>query len=120
MTLSIAKIAAIALNAAQGAITGAAHAATLTRKTVGAYDAENDFYSTTTETWTGRAVFQSIGPDRGGFPAYVVGPTDELILLEGFTSAMVNDKVTVGTRTLTITAVRDISGAGSLFNVFAR
>ena len=120
MTLTVAQIAAKALNAAQGAISDAVPVATLTRTTNGAYDADNDVYSTTAESWTGRAVFQSIGPDNGGFPGYVVGPTDNLIMLEGFTSVLVNDTLTIGARTLTVMAVRDLAGAGTLWSVMAR
>ena len=121
MTLTIAQIAAKALNAAQGAVSDAVPVATLTRAVNGVYDADYDFYTPLPPlVVTGRAVFQSIGPDNGGFPGYVVGPTDNLILLEGFTSVLVNDTLTIGARTLTVMAVRDLAGAGSLFNVMAR
>lgn len=120
MTLTIAQTAARALNAAQGAISDAIPAATLTRATVYAYDADNDTQATFGQVWTGRSVFQSVAPPADMFPAYVVGPGDEFIMLEGFASVIKNDVLTVGARTLTIMAVRDIMGAGRLFNVMAR
>lgn len=120
MSLTIARIAAMALNGAQGAISDAVPVATLTRTTQGAYDAANGLHLTTDTVTTGRAVFQGVAPAKDMFPAYVVGPGDELILLEGFTSALENDVLTIGARTLTIMAVRDIGGAGSVFNVMAR
>lgn len=117
---TIAAIASEALDAVALDITDAVPPATLTRTTQGAYDAANGLYLTTTATQTGRAVFCDISAEADKFPGYVVGPADEVLLLEGFTGVAKNDVVTIGARGMTIAAVQDIGGAGSLYMVVAR
>ena len=117
---TIAQIAAEALDGVSLDITDAVPAATLTRTTNGAYDADNDVYSTTAETWTGRAVFCDMTAAGDIFPAYVVGPSDELLFLEGFTSVLKNDVLTIGARDFTVMEVQDIGGAGSIFYAVAQ
>jgi len=117
---TIAAIAAKAMTAVAAKITDAVADATLVRDVQGDYDTAAGEYALTTVTQTGRAVFQSITPADDMFPGYVVGPTDQLILLEGFTSAIENDRLTIGGVTRTVRAVQDIGGAGVLFNVVAR
>lgn len=117
---TVADIAARAFNAVSAAITDAIPAATITRTVQGLYDPEQDVYDTTTETQTGRAVISDERPKQDAFPAFVIGPQDELILLEGFTSVRENDVLTIGGVDRTVMAVQDIVGAGVLFNVVAR
>lgn len=118
--MNIAQIAAKAFTAAQGAISDAVVAATVTRETLGAYDAATGAYSKTTTSQTGRAVIQGVAAMRDVFPDFVAGPADEAILLEGFTAVAENDKVVIGSTTRLVVAVQDIGGAGTLFNVIAR
>lgn len=117
---TIAAIAAEALDAVALDITDAVHTATLTRTLPGAYDAVNGAYIAATETDTGRAVFCNVDAVPDLFPAYAVGPSDQLMMLEGFTSVAENDALTIGTDTRTVRAVQDIGGAGSLFYAVAR
>jgi hypothetical protein len=50
----------------------------------------------------------------------VVGPTDQLLFLEGFTSVLENDVVTINGTERTVRAVQDIGGAGVAFYAVAR
>lgn len=120
MALTVAQIAAKAMDAVAAKITDAIHAATLVRTTQGAYNATTGAYATTTATQTGRAVVDTVRPAQDVFPDYVAGPGDELILLEGFTSAKENDALTFAGRTRTVRQVQDIAAAGTLFYVVAR
>ena len=118
--MKVADIAAMALNAVSPVITDAVHSATVTRTYNGAYDVTNGVYQTITVAQTGRVVFSSTSPGRDMFPGYVVGPSDEVLMLEGFTDIAENDVIMAAGRTLTIMAAQDIGGAGTLFNVAAR
>jgi len=121
MALTVAQIAAMAFNGVSGAIPDAIHPATLTRTVHGAvYDPVTGSYPTTTETQTGRVVVDTVKPVQDVFPAYVAGPGDELILLEGFTSARENETLIFAGRTRVIRQVQDIVSAGSLFYCVAR
>lgn len=120
MSLSIATIAAMAINGVAGAIPDAVPVATLTRAVLGAYDAATGAYARTLTEWTGRAVFQTVSPSRmAQFPGYVAGATDVLLMLEGFRSVAENDTVTIGGVVRTIKAVASIGGAGTVYNVMA-
>lgn len=120
MSLTIAQIAAKALNAAQGAITDAVPFATITRTVQGVYDAVADAYAVTTTTQTGRGVFTSTSAAQDAFPQFVVGANDQAIMLEGFTAIAENDVLVINGVSRTIMAVQDIGGAGTLFQVIAR
>ena len=121
MTLTIAQIASKALGAARKAISDAVADATVTQSVQGAYNTTTGTYALTVVTQTGRAVFQGTAPIADMFPDYVVGPTDNLMMLEGFTGVKENDIVTVsGDAPRTVLRVIDIGGAGSLYNVIVR
>ena len=117
---TIAAIAAEALDAVALEVTDAVLTATIYRTLVGSYDAVSDTYSGAGIRETGRAVITGEAPKPDQFPAYVVGSTDQMFLLEGFTSVQENDTLTIGETDRTIMAVQDIMGAGSLFTVVAR
>ena len=102
------------------AIPDAVHPATIVRTTNGTYNATTGAYAATTATTTGRAVFADERPIEDVFSDYVVGPADQLILLEGFTSVKENDALTIGGVTRDVRRVQDIAGAGSVFYVVAR
>lgn len=120
MSLTIAQIAATALNGAQVAIPDAVHVATLARTNLTEYDVDQGTYADTPTTWEGRAVFQGASPSPGPFPGYTIGSNEQVILLEGFSSVKKADMLTIGARTYTVQAVQDIGGAGSVFLVAAR
>lgn len=117
---TVAEIAKAAFDGASAAIPDSVHVATLSHDARGSYDAAAGTYSTTTTTATGRALIDTVKPIADIFPEYVVGPKDELILLEGFTSVPEeNWKLTIKAKLRTIKAVQDIVQAGSLFYVVA-
>lgn len=120
MALTVAQIADIAMSAVSAQITDAIHAATLSHDTQGAYDFDTGEYTVTTTTETGRAVVDTEKPASDIFPDYVVGPGDELILLEGFTACAENHRLTMTGATWHIQRVQDIVAAGTLFYVVAR
>jgi len=117
---TVAAIAAEAFAAVALEVTDAIHAASLSEDTQGAYDTATGAYAITTTTATGRAVVASETPVNDIFPAYIAGPADELILLEGFTAARENMRLTFAGWVRTVTQVQDIVNAGSLFYVVAR
>lgn len=121
MATTVAAIADAAFDAVAAKITGVINACTVTRVTNGAYNTSTGTYATTTSNDTGRALVDETKPIADLFPDYVVGPSDTLILCEGLSTApQENDTITIGATTRTITKVRDIVGAGTLFYVVAR
>lgn len=117
---TVAAIAREAFDAVAAEITDAVHAATLTRTIRGTYNATTGVYATTVATQTGRAVVDTTTPARDIFPEYVVGAGEELILVEGMTSAKENDALTFAGRTRVVLQAQDIAAAGRLFYVLAR
>lgn len=118
---TIAAIAAEAFTAVSAELTDVIKSCTVTRTTQGEYDADAGEYETTTSSQTGRALIDQSTPISDIFPAYVVGPKDTMIWLEGLATApLENDTVTIGGTTRIITAVGDVVGAGGLFSVVAR
>jgi hypothetical protein len=113
---TISAIAAKALTKVSAKITDAVHTATLTRTAQGSYDPQTGAMDTTTTTQTGRLVYCNMATAADIFPGYTAGPSDQLLLLEGFTSARKNDVV----NGMTVREVQDIGGAGSLFYAVAR
>lgn len=121
MAISVARIAELAFNGVSNGISGVVHSATLTQKTAGTYNASTGVRAATTAPITGRAIEDAVKPVRDIFPAYERGPSDKLVLLEGMTSAPVeNDTLAYSDRSLTIMAVADIAGGGGLYYVMAR
>lgn len=108
------------MNAAQSAISDAVHTATLTRETQGAYDTATGVFAVTTAVQAGRATVASSAPIEDMFPSYIVGPGDQLILLEGFTACAENDILAFAGLTLKVRRVQDIAAAGTLFYCVAR
>ena len=121
MSLTIAKIAAKAVSAVQGAITDAVAVATITRPTQGAYTVATGAYAISKREQTGRAVLMTLTPNRAAmFAPYVAGPTDAMYMLEGFTDVKENDTTLIGGKTRVIMAVQDIGGAGSVWYIIAK
>lgn len=121
MAQTVASIAKTAMDAVAAQITGVIHDATLTRTTGGEYDPDTGTYTPGETEDTGRAVFASTDAAEDLFPDFAVGPSDELIYLEGFTTLapQESDKVTAGGKTLTIKRSRDLLSAGGLYAVIA-
>lgn len=117
---TVTEIAGRAFDRVSARITDAVHSASIVRTTNGAYNASTGAYATTTATTTGRAVFANETPIEDIFPDYVVGASDQMLILEGFASVKENDDITIGGVTRTVRRVQDIAGAGSVFYVVAR
>jgi hypothetical protein len=113
---TISAIAAEALDGVAADITDAIQAATLVRTSHDFYDIPTGAMGTSTASQTGRLVYCNIATAADIFPGYTVGPSDQLLLLEGFTSVLKNDVV----NDLTVVEVQDIVGAGSLFYAVAQ
>lgn len=119
--VTVAVIAAQALDAVSAAITDAVHDAALSYEVQGAYDFDAGEYATTTTTLTGgRAVVDTETPAADIFADYTIGPKDELIFLEGFTDCAETWKLTANSREWVVMAVQDIVAAGSIFYVIGR
>jgi hypothetical protein len=117
---TVGEINAMAVDAVQAAIPDAVHSASLSEDTQGAYDNATGAYAITTVTAAGRAIVETAKPIADIFPAYVVGPSDELVWLEGFTAARENMRLTFGGWVRHVTQSQDVLGAGSAFYVVAR
>ncbi|APX88648.1 hypothetical protein BV394_01970 [Brevirhabdus pacifica] len=121
MATTVAEIAAEAFTAVAAEITDAIQSATISYDTQGAYNATTGTYATTTTTLTGRSVVDQVTPARDIFPDYVIGPRDEMVLLEGFTTVPKETwTLTFSGKDHTIMAVQDIVSAGTLFYVIVR
>lgn len=121
MSQTVANIAKTAMDAVSVEITDAIPAATMSWETQGAYDVDAGEYAVTVGSDTGRAVIDAVTPKADIFPDYTVGPGDEMIFLEGLTTAPQEAfKLTIGTQVWVIRQVQDILAAGSIFYVMAR
>ena len=118
--MRIADIAKRAFDAVAAKIEDSVIAATLTRTANDLYNDEAGQYWTSEATQSGRVVVDGIAPARDIFPEYVIGPADELVMLQGFTSCAENDELTYNGATKTVMAVQDIAGAGTLFYAIVR
>lgn len=123
MSVTVASIADEAFDAVASEISGVVQSATLGREVQGAYDAGTGTYTMTNATGfpqTGRVVVDGVKPIGDIFPDYVIGPSDKLVLLEGFTACQETDSLTFDSVVYTVKQVRDILGVGSLFYVVCR
>ncbi len=119
--MDIAAIAGMAFDAVGSAIDGVIQQATLKRTVRGDYDPVTGGYPETSQTWPCRALFGDAQAIVDKFPAYVIGPADRMLYLEGLgTAPKESDTVMVGGQALIIMAVADIVGAGQFFSTVAR
>ena len=118
--ITVASIAAAAMNAVASQIRDGVHAATLATKTQGAYSTANGAFAYSSTSTAGRVVVDTVTPPGDLFPDYVAGPGDELLLLEGFTACKEGDVVTYQGKDKTVAKVQDIAGAGTLFYALTR
>ncbi len=120
MALSVADIAKIAFDGVAGAVTGVIDVATLTINTQGAYNASTRLYANTETVLSGRAYIGTAAAIASSFPAFVAGPEDIVMGLEGFSQVPdIGDQVTFKTVIREIKAVGDIAGAGGFTEVVA-
>lgn len=127
MSTTVAAIAAEAFTAVAAELPDVIKACTLTHVAKGSYNPTTDAYGQTTTTATGRSLnatgssVESVSSTiKDHFPAYVAGPADVVLFLEGLSMApKENDTVTIGAVVRTIKAVGDIVGAGSFYVVIA-
>lgn len=123
---TVAEIADEAFDGVAADITDAVHTCTLTRIYPNEYNVTLGDYAEVTLTWAGRAVFCNAAAVRDIWPEMIIGPTDQVLLLEGFTPTgnytgpKENDILTVNHVERTVMAVQDIAGAGTLWYVIAR
>lgn len=119
---TVAEIAKEAFDAVSEEMPDVIQAATLTRTTQGTvYDPETGTYPETTETFTCRALFGDEKAMADTFPAYVIGPNDRLVYVEGLaTMPKETDAMTIGGQAVTVTRVGDIVGVGTFFSLVVR
>jgi len=112
---TITAIADAAFDAVALAITDAIDDATISYDTNGTYNPSTGVYPVTTTTINGRALFDTEIPGNDIFPDTVIGPQDQLVLLEGF-SAVVKEgyKLTVNSVDYEVKRAQAIVGSVSL------
>lgn len=119
--MNVADIAKEAFDGVAAELDGVIQAASLIRTIRGAYDPTSGTFTETAQQWSGRALIADERALADIFPAYVIGPSDRLVYLEGFTeSPKETDKVTIGSKAYQVTKTADIVGAGSFFTVVLR
>lgn len=117
---TVAEIAKRAFDGVARGIPDAIHAATISHEVKGAYDNATDTYASTVTTDAGRCVVDTVKPVSDVFEDYIAGPSDQLVLLEGFGMIPAeNWTLEFAGRALTIKRVQDIVAAGTLFYVLA-
>lgn len=119
---TVAEIAKLAVDGVQGAIPDAIDNATLTEKAKGTtYDTVTASYPVvSTDHGTCRAVLETQKPISDVFPDYIVGSSDQLYFLEGYSSVPKEGwEITIDNVTRTIKRAQDILNAGSIGYVIA-
>ena len=116
---TVKAIAKAAFDAVAGSITDAVHSASLSYDTQGSYNTTTGAYAITTTTLTGGSAVLDMGkPVSDIFPDYTAGPSDRLVLLQGFTSVpKENWTLTYNGNSYAIKQVLDLVDAGSVFYV---
>ena len=106
---TVAEIADAAFDNVALAITDAIKTATLSSVANGSYNYDTGAYSTTTTTISGRCVIDSQTPASDIFPDYVIGPNEQMMMLEGFSSVPYEGwTLTLGSKTYTVKRVQAI------------
>lgn len=117
---TVASIAKEAFDAVAAEFTDTTiKACSLTRVTdPGTYNPGTGEYEGRVETTaTGRALFDTSTPVEDVFPAYVAGPSDRLVWLEGLSLIPAeNETIAIGGQNHTVKAVGDVVGAGTFFS----
>lgn len=115
MSTTVTAIADAAFDAVNAAITDVIDDATITYITNGSYNYSTGAYAETATAITGRALFDTETPAADIFGDTVVGPRDQLVLLEGFsTAAKEGYKLTVNSVDYEVKSAQNIVGSVSL------
>lgn len=115
MSTTVTAIADAAFDAVNAAITDVIYDATLTSVANGAYNYTTGAYAETETTINGRALFDTETPAADIFGDTVIGPRDQLMLLEGFSSsAKEGHKLTVNSVDYEVKSAQNIVGSVSL------
>lgn len=118
---TVAEIAKEAFDAVAEEMPDVIQSASLTRETQGAYDPVTGTYTTTTQTYSCRALFADEKAMADAFPAYEIGPADRMVYVEGLaTTPKEADEMTIGSQKVTVTRVGDIVGTGTFFSLIVR
>jgi len=122
MALSVAQIAAKAMTAVAGRISGVIHDCTLSRVAEPVYDPSTGGLTSETVTETGRIVFDNERPAADIFPDYVPGPGEELAYIEGLVAMAPreSDSLEAAGKTFAILRVSDLLHSGGLYPVMVR
>lgn len=116
--VTVAEIAATALDAVSDAITDAVHDGEMFEILTGAYDTTTGTMEQYRESrGTCRAVFATETPIGDVFPDYVSGPQDTLVFLEGISAVPREGWILCTDQDYVVTRAQDILAVGSI--VFA-
>ena len=119
--VTVAQIAAKAFDAVAAKITDEIHPATLNWVEQGNYDPIEGKYPEIERSASGRVVEDTTKPVADVFDNYVAGPSDTLVLMEGFSEApKENRTLEYAGRKRTIIRAQDIVAAGTLFYCVVR
>ena len=87
----------------------------------GEYDPATGAYPETTQEWPCRVLFADEKAMADTFPAYVIGPSDRMIYVEGLATApKETDNMIIGAQPVIVTRVGDIVGVGRFFSLIVR
>jgi hypothetical protein len=112
---TVTTIADAAFDAVNVAITDVIDDATIAYDTQGAYDASTGTFTVTANSITGRALFDTETPAADIFPDAVIGPREQMVLLEGFSAEIKEGyKLTVNSVDYEVKAAQKIVGSNSL------
>lgn len=115
MSTTVTAIADAAFDAVNAAITDVIDDATLTSVSNGSYNYTTGAYAETETAITGRALFDTETPTADIFADTVIGPREQLVLLEGFSAAAKEGhKLTVNSVDYEVKSAQNIIGSVSL------
>lgn len=119
---TVAEIAKEAFDGVAEEMPDVIQAASLTRTVRGEeYDSDTGSYLVTTETWPCRALFADENSMADAFPAYVIGPSDRMVYVEGLTTTPnETDRMVIGGQPVIVQSVGDIVGVGTFFSLIVR
>lgn len=118
---SVAEIAREAYDAVAAEMPEVIQHAELRRTMRGAYDPRTGTYTEITKAYPCRALFSDERAMADTFPAFVAGPTDRMVYVEGIQTAPIeSDRMTIGGRAVVVRQVGDIVGVGSFFALVVR
>lgn len=119
--MRVADIAREAFEGVSDEIEGIIQPAVLQRAARGAHDPATGTRPQTIEQWPGRALKADEKALADIFPAYVIGPADSLVYLEGCAMIPVEtDSLMINGAPNEVVRVGDIVGAGEFFVLIVR